>query len=62
MILSTILRTEIMELNTTMSVLHQFSFKEWHRLYTSQKHKFAFLVKTTCYVRGFTQVKLQGNH
>ena len=45
-----------MELNTTMSVLRQFSLKQWHRIYTIQKHKICLLVKTTCY--GATQTKL----
>ena len=38
-----------MELNTTMSVLRQFSLKQWHRIYTIQKHKICLLFKTTCY-------------
>ena len=38
-----------MELNTTMSVLRQFSLKQWNIIYTIQKHKICLLVKTTCY-------------
>ena len=34
-----------MELNTTTSVLRQFSLKQQHRIYTIQKHKFAFWLK-----------------
>ena len=32
-----------------MSVLRQFSLKQWHRIYTILKHKIYLSVKTTCY-------------